>query len=422
MLKKLLVAATILGLFGTMTNLVYISPLPTLVAALLIPLVYINKESVPRPVFWLLLFTLFTVASVLLYHPRSFLDFGFYRYDGNFFISYLPLLVLPFLSFKFDIGRLLKGFLIFSTCISLIAYIRYKMGNEPAFIGLFVSTNGAGGFYSIVASLALLFFLERKTYTNLALLALNLLFLYATYSRGSMLGLVLGVMCLYFLHTRRTYLITLIFVLLTAVQVYLLFETYPDYKKYVEKGPSKNIYENYNQFVAQKFGSVPTKLNNVYIRMYETWPRAVEGFLQSPLVGTGFGSLNDVPSKHKDVVPHLIATNEQKQKVYNDSHAHHSYLHILGEQGLIGLGLFLVFWMSVYRFLKNNGQHPVIQNFLLISFFNLSIMSFTEHRVTTPSNALPFVIMLGLYFLYVNYQKKQEEAGIDEKSTEATPQ
>jgi O-antigen ligase len=391
-----------------MTNLVYISPLPTLVAALLLPLVFVNKQKVPAPVFWLLLFTFFIILSILLYHPQSFLEFGFYRYDGNFFISYLPLLVLPFFSFKFDIGRLLKYFLVFSTCISLLAYIWYVIGNEPAFFGLFLSTNGAGGFYSIVASLALLFFWERRTYSNLVLLALNILFLYSTYSRGSMLGLGLGVMCLYLLYTQKTYLITLVFVLMTVVQVYLLFDTYPDYKNYIQKGPTKNIYENYNHFASQKFGSVSTKLNNVYIRMYETWPRAVDSFLQSPLVGTGFGSVNDVPTKHKEIIPHFLATNEQKVKLHNDSHAHHSYLHFLGEVGLIGLALFLVFWMSVYRFLKNNDYHPVTQNFLLISFFNLSIMSFTEHRITTPSNALPFVIVLGLYFVYVNYQKKLE--------------
>ena len=318
MLKKILIAATILGLFGTMTNLVYISPLPTLVAALLLPLVYFNRERVPKPVFWLLVFTAFTVVSTLLYYPKSFLDFGFYRYDGNFFISYLPLLVLPFFSFRFDIGKLLKYFLIVSTGISLIAYVRYALGNDPAFVGLFLSTNGAGGFYSIVASLALLFFWERRTYTNLALLALNLLFLYATYSRGSILGLALGIICLFFLYARKSYLIALIFVAMAVVQVYLVVDTYPDYKKYVQSGPSKNIYDNYNQFASHRFGHISTKLNNVYIRIYETWPRAVDSFLHSPLVGTGFGSLNDVPTKYETLVPYVVATNAQPDNVYND--------------------------------------------------------------------------------------------------------
>ena len=406
MLKKILIAATVLGLFGTMTNLVYISPLPTLVAGLLLPLVYINRQYVARPVFWLLLFTAFTVVSTLLYYPQSFLNFGFYRYDGNFFISYLPLLVLPFFSFRFDIGKLLRSFLVISTVVNSVAYAVYLTGSTPAFVGLFISTNGAGGFFSIVTSLALLFFLNRRTYTNLLLLLLNILFLYATYSRGSMLGLGLGVVCLYFLYTRKSFLITLSFILMSLVQITILFYTYPDYKQHIQNGPTKNIYENYNHFAQQKFGHVSTKLNNVYIRVYETWPRAVDSFLHSPLVGTGFGSLNDVPVDYKTIIPEVVSSNKQEAKVYNDSHAHHSFLHFLGEQGIVGLGLFLVFWFSVYRYLLRNDHHPITRDFLLISFFNLSIMSFTEHRITTPSNALPFVIVLGLYFVYVNYQKK----------------
>jgi O-antigen ligase len=409
MAKKTLIAATVLGLFGTMTNFIYVSPLPTLVAALLLPLVYINRQYIPQPVFWLLLFTLFTVVSTALYYPKSFLEFGFYRYDGNFFISYLPLLVLPFFSYRFDIGKLLKVFLVSSTAINSVVYAVYNLSGQTTFSGLFLSTNGAGGFYSIVTSLALLFFWYRKTYTNLLLLLLNFLFLYATYSRGSMLGLGLGVVCLFFLYMQKNYLITLAFVAVALVQVYILFFSYPDYKKYIFNGPTSNIYENYNQFANQEFGPRSTKLNNVYTRMYETWPRAVDSFLHSPLVGTGFGSVNDVPVKFKTVVPYLVQTNSQKEKVYNDSHAHHSFLHFLGEQGIVGLVLFLVFWFSIYKYLLSNNYHPIARDFLLISYFNLSIMSFTEHRITTPSNALPFVIVLGLYFVYVNYQKRMQQ-------------
>lgn len=406
MLKKLLIAATVLGLFGTMTNLVYVSPLPTLLAAILLPLVYIKRQYLPKPVFWLLLFTFFTVISTLLYHPKSFLEYSFYRYDGNFFISYLPLLVLPFFSFKFDIGKLLKSFLVISTALNLLAYLYYLTLGHPPFFGLFQSTNGAGGFYSIVTSLAFLFFLERKTYMNLLLLVLNILFLYATYSRGSMLGLGLGIMCLYFLYIRKGYFITLLFVLMAVIQIGILVKTYPDYITHIKNGPTDNIYENYNQFSRQRFGFVSTKLNNIYIRTYETWPRAVDGFLHSPILGMGFGSLNDVPTVHRALIPYVLSTNKQEEKVYNDSHAHHSYLHILGEQGLLGLSLFLIFWFSVYNYLIRNNYDSVTRDFLLVSFFNLTIMSFTEHRITTPSNALPFVIVLSLYFVYVNYQKK----------------
>lgn len=406
MLKKILIAATVIGLFGTMTNYVFMSPLPTLLAALLLPFAFANKKFFPKIVFWLLLFTGFAIISTLLYYPQSLISYQFYRYDGNFFISYLPLLVLPFLSFNFDIGKLLKTFLVVTTGVYVLVFIYDIVRQVPGFTGLFTSTNGAGGFFSIVTSLAFLFFLQRKTYANFFLLILNITFLISTYSRGSILGLVLGIMALFFIETKRKHLLYCMFIGLSAIQIFLLAYAYSDYKKYIMTGPKANIYENYNDFAGREFGLRSTKLNNVYNRMYETWPRGLNSFLESPLVGTGFGSVNDVPFQFKQVVPLLVTTNEQENKVFNDSHAHHSFLHFLGEIGIIGTGLFLIFWFSVYNFLIKNKHHSVTRSFLIVSFFNLTIMSFTEHRLTTPSNALPFVIVLGLYHVYVNYQKK----------------
>ncbi|GEO04621.1 hypothetical protein AAE02nite_22850 [Adhaeribacter aerolatus] len=194
---------------------------------------------------------------------------------------------------------------------------------------------------------------------------------------------------------------------MSAIQIYILIDTYPVYKKHIMNSRDANIYRNYEIFVQQHYGFVSTKYNNVLVRMYETWPRAVDCFFHSPLVGTGFGSLNDVPFVFNDPIPGVFSTNKQKEKVYNDSHAHHSFLHFLGEQGIIGLVLFILFWYSVYKFLLRNGQEPTVRDFLLVSFFNLTVMSFTEHRITAPSNALPFVLALSLYYVFVNYQKKQ---------------
>jgi len=406
MQRQLIIAASVLGLFGTMTNILFISPLPSLLAALLFPFILVNRRYLPRTVFWLLLFFLFAGFSTLLYHPISFLQFRFYRYDGNFFISYLPLLVLPFLSIKYNVNKLFRYFLYLSTGVNTIVYGINVLQNRSVFSGLFMSTNGAGGFYSLVTSLAFIYFLEKKSYKNIIVLLLNTLFLYATYSRGSILGLVIGLLCLFLINIRRSYLIRWLLVGLAGIQIYILADTYPEYKKYIMNSRTSNIYENYELYVHKNYGFVSTKYNNVLIRMYETWPRAVDCFFHSPLLGTGFGSLNDVPFIFNDAVPGIFSTNKQKKKVYNDSHAHHSFLHFLGEQGLAGLFIFIMFWRSVYKFLLQNGQEPTIRDFLLVSFFNLTVMSFTEHRITTPSNALPFVLTLSLYYVYVNYQNK----------------
>ena len=58
------------------------------------------------------------------------------------------------------------------------------------------------------------------------------------------------------------------------------------------------------------------------------------------------------------------------------------------------------------------GPESIVQKFLLVSYFNLSVMSFTEHRITSPSNALPLVIALCIYMLKRNFDTKQVNAAV----------
>ncbi|MDQ4141047.1 MAG: hypothetical protein M3142_11040, partial [Bacteroidota bacterium] len=270
-MKRFLILVTIIGLIGTVTNLFYISPIPSLFAALSFPIILLYRNNFPAVVFWLFLFFLYVFISTTLYYPISFSNFLFYRYDGNFIISYLPLLVLPFFSLNFNIDKVFRYFIFITTIISTIVYA-WKGFPLEGFTGLFLATNAAGGFYSIVTSLAVIYFFERKTYRNLLILGLNVLFLYSTYSRGSVLGIALGALCYYFLHIHKRYLIYLIIFGICSVQLYILFQTYPDYLKYIADGPKANFYENYNDFIHRNYGVVSTKFNNVLIRMYQTWP------------------------------------------------------------------------------------------------------------------------------------------------------
>jgi O-antigen ligase len=121
-------------------------------------------------------------------------------------------------------------------------------------------------------------------------------------------------------------------------------------------------------------------------------------FAFSPFIGTGFGSFDDIPFKGAEIAP-LMGFNAQAGKVFSDAHAHNSYLHLLAEQGLVGLGLFVAFWISLFRYLRLPSSYPITQRFLLIAFFVLTFASFTEHRIATPSNVLPFSLMLGIYVL-----------------------
>src|SRR5215217_5986389 len=107
-MKKILIIVTIIGLIGTVTNLIYISPIPSLFAAIFFPIILIHRNNFPVLVFWLFLFFMYVLISTALYYPASFSNFRFYRYDGNFIISYLPLLVLPFFSYNLNLNKLFR--------------------------------------------------------------------------------------------------------------------------------------------------------------------------------------------------------------------------------------------------------------------------------------------------------------------------
>lgn len=426
-ISTLLYIALLIGLFGTVTNLIFISPLPSLLALAVLPYLLLRHSVfvIPRFIYYLYIYFLFSLAGILIYYPASLVNFGFYRYDGNFIISYLPLLLIAFFSYNIPVDRLFKRFLVFATVVNGIAFalnlvltrfaaITDWNNPETYFHGFFKSTNGAGGFISIVLSLNIVLFLQERKRKWLLLILVNFVFLIATTSRGSMLGLIAGFAFYYFDRTNRQYLIRLALVAIVAVQCAVLSYTYPLYDLYVRDA---DLSENgASTYISPLVGEVSTKSANVAIRALETWPRAVDCFLHSPLVGTGFGSVNDIPLRYSGL-PYVVSLNDQPKKVFNDAHAHHSYLHILGEQGLIGLGIFLLFWYALYQYLRK-GPESIVQKFLLVSYFNLSVMSFTEHRITSPSNALPLVIALCLYMLKRNFDAKKKKSAIPVGSVE----
>lgn len=404
MKKKISPLLTILkiGLFGTVSGSIFFSPLPSLIALLLAPIYFsIKSKKISKITLYALLFYFVSLLSLALYDPLAFLNFDLYRRDGNFVISFAPLLVFPFLERKFNIEKLFYFYLIFCVVINGVLFFLFFKGIRD-FRGLYDAHNASGGFLSILTSLAFAFFWRKKSYVNLVLLGLSFFLLFATTSRGSLLGFLLGVLFYFLWKNGKTLYIKIMVFGVVAIQVVILMYSYPEYKELnlaVGYNIHNHIYHNLN-----KGGTGQDA--NLYLRAYNNWPRGVELFFNSPIVGTGFGSINDVPFDLKGI--HGVFTyNAQPEKLYDSGHAHHSYLNILGEQGLLGFSIFILLLSSIFKFLSRHSESKVIQPFLIMSFFNLMMMSFTEHRFVSPSNALPFIIPLCLYIIYVNGLKKE---------------
>jgi O-antigen ligase len=409
MLGKLLVGVIFVSLVGTMTNWIYVSATATLFSVFLLPLLCVrSRYSIPKWLLYLWVFAMYTLCSVVVYHPASLLNFYFYRYDGNFFISYLPLLIFPFFSVEVNIKKILRNFLYIVWIVNGVLYI-YQFINTRGgvllspteggnaaniFNPLFHANNAGGGFYSMLFSLSFAYYLSSKRFLYIVIGIFFILFLWGTASRGSILGMIGGILGYFFYVKRKRILIYWMLGITIVTQVIIIGKTYPHYER--------NILNNTTYHVRNDFELEGTKEANVYIRAYQCWPRAVFLFTRSPIVGTGFGSFNDDPGKIASIKTSKGFVDYEGNKLYDSSHAHHSFLHILAEEGIIGLLFFLLFWVHLFRYITSRRRRfpEVVRIFLITAYFNLTFMSFTEHRIVSPSNVFPFMLILVLAIMY----------------------
>lgn len=148
---------------------------------------------------------------------------------------------------------------------------------------------------------------------------------------------------------------------------------------------------------------------NVVTRFFY-YQRAFDDFLQSPVVGIGFGRFND-ELKIYSGVPHLLYFATGGSVENNDEHAHNSYLHFLAEGGVVGLGLMLGIWVSLFRWIRAQKAIFAIGSFgdcfargieacIVLEFF----MSFTEHMMGTAVSSLTILTMTTLFLNLVGWK------------------
>jgi O-antigen ligase len=412
-LSKSLSPLIIVGLFFCVTNKAYISAFPAIIMLLILIAIaikalyfFIKDEDNWEKIRFLYLeypvsiycglFYLISLISILNYFPGSLLNYNFYRYDGNFIISYAAFLFLPWFIYQNSIEKIFFRFIIFSMLINIPFFIYFLFHNYIYYHPLHSSTNAAGGFFSIVLAMAFGYFhSDRKKIIIIIIIIVLSLFLFFTTSRGSMLGLLAGIVAWYCTDKKiLKWFPFLIIVLTIALQSILLIKFYPYYLEQT----SLIDYQNERQ---KRYKD--KKDENIYNRLIDNWPRGWDSFTRAPILGYGFGAVNDYPYPSRDKIRGFFNTNQNKEKIFSNAHAHHSYLHILAEQGFLGLLCLVLFWFQIFKFLKKNKDILWIRNGLLIGFWTIIFSSFTEHRITTPATLLPYSLLFLLYFGKVKY-------------------
>lgn len=389
-------AICFISLFACVTNLIPVSVGAFALTIVMLPLFGFEALRLSSIARWNAAFLAYIVGSTLLYWPASFLDPMFYRYDGNVLISFAPLFLVGVFSLRANPDRVLMWFLIFATIMSsgAIAFDLLR-GTFPPH-SLFVAPNAFGGFMMFTFVAAFTLMTQHRSFFTLTLFLLQSGILMLTYSRGSWIGAVGALIAYFCLRTHRRWPLYGSVGGIVALEAALLSWSYPIY---VQQRASIRDY------VAQAATGVSAKAGTAYIRLFENWPRGLYAFFHSPLFGAGFGSVNDLPlTFNKDG---LIQFNQSPNHLFNDGHAHNTYIHWLGEIGIVGLALFLGLWVVIHRLLKNSEDFSLTRDTLYMSFWSLTFSSFTEHRIPSPSNVFPFVLMFVLYAACVRSSQQQ---------------
>jgi O-antigen ligase len=388
----------IVTMLSSVTNLIWVSPWIAVLSPFSLLLLGDERfRFLLWPVFSMLGYCFFWTC---IYDPYSFFELDFFRRDGNIFVSWGVFLGAVLLG-KFTIlnCRLFRNVLLLvSLVFSMISLLWVYLGTASVFGSegtsfLFLANNAAGGYLATVISMLVPYIYSRQKgvgWSFLCILAgLSLLVaLWMTYSRGSLVGLL--VVPVWFnlfkkIKLRSIALILGVLSLIIGTFTYVSNGSLGDASA-DELRADTSLIEEYG------FLGAGAKASNVATRVNHLWSGASACFWSSPIFGVGFGSYDDRPWVFSGI-PHLLSINTSGIVIHSDSHAHNSYLNFLAEGGLIMFILMLLVIGSIERLCRS--ANSVMADSLLCGLCCIIVASASEHRFTTPSQMIPFCVMLG---------------------------
>jgi len=433
-MKKMVTALMVVSLAGNIFPVINIVAISSLV-----PLYLISRDTeelkrsgygpetakkllVVAYLYWLLSYAL-TGATL-----ENLVSFDFLRFDGALFIAYLPLLLVT--DVRLDplfIRRIVGVFLTIMSVVALVGLAEFFNGTigslllsrlpEPLqllhdaslssdiFQGFFRAHNAAGGIYAMAALIAfsLLVLDKNPTFRSVPSfwVACNFVGLVLTQSRTGYLGFV-GALLLVFFRRRETRRNAFKYSVLILVPLYYMLQVQP--------------------VVNQRTEAVSDLEDPNVVMRFVYYQRAFDDFVQSPIIGTGFGRFND-DLKGFVGIPNLVFVATSGQSVNDDLHAHNSYLHFLAEGGIIGMALMLSVWISTFLWIEREKAifaqgsfgrclAEGIQACIILEF----AMSFTEHMMGTATSSLTVFTFSGLFLNLVGWKYRVASVLVPQKS------
>ena len=391
------------------------------------PLYLVNKDSRSATAIdygpsaarkWLVAAYIYWTCSYLVTAApiSNFFSFDFLRFDGALLIAYIPLLLVTDL--RLDPAFIRKSVSLFLTAMSAVALlglaefidstlipVGLSWLPEPLqlmhdaslstsiFHGFFRAHNAAGAVYAMAALLAFSLLARGKSPSIVSWPGIWL--------AACVIGLMLT-------QSRTAY------VAFFATAIVMFSGSRVSLKNAIRYGIPIVLPLLYflllQPTVSHRTEEVKDLEDPNVVTRFFYYQRAFSDFIQSPIVGTGFGRFNDQLKLYSGV-PNLLYVATGGSVVNDDAHAHNSYLHFLAEGGIVGLALMLGVWINTFRWLHAQKKIFQIGSFgdcfahgieacIVLEF----IMSLTEHMMGTAVSALTILTMVALFLNLVGWK------------------
>lgn len=349
-----------------------------------------------------LIFVYFLATYVISGQPVSSLfTYSFLRWDGGFFFSYLAFFIfaIPFLNYQKTLALYFQLLFVIFVLFSVWGLIEYFTGYHlftvriddiylgPMFVALNNSHNATGSAYAAVSVFTLSYLLSsEKKYKFFYTVVLIFCFigLFITKSRGSLIGFACGAVVVIFLHVKSIKKFLAVILILLLLMAPIIYFT--------------GTYDRIAQIFSVKDLNAQTRLG--------MWGNAWRLFLASPIFGIGFARYNDVAWFDQIVdlegIEGLVSFYAEPRQVFDASNAHNSYLHLLAENGIVGLILLLFFWIYcaylLYRkyTISTSANHKVMYLASIGGIATLFGLSLTEHYMASPTVMVCLSIAISL--------------------------
>jgi O-antigen ligase len=381
-------------------------------------------------IYWLV--SGFIVGAV---DPFSFLILDFYDGDARVFLSYVSLLYfcvskVTFQNLEFVI-KTFRWVAILSIVLCMLWFptkTRFLAVNEGVlFTGFITSHTGAGTFYGAVAIILFFCGYIAKNKPCLTLSLLMVIVVITTASRATLVGMAL--IALWYISrnfkTKNIVIFSMIGSLLILVMPLIASGTFLRMFSLLDWNTLTHIQDHMALGpTSWQPGDEAFELGegdgNVMSRII-LWGYALHQFIQSPVIGIGWGRFNDVNNVLSGIsgVVDLALQGEQR---FNVSSAHNSYLQLLCESGLVGLWLLMKVWWTLYQRLAKAKQdfshHPFLlgyytgcQALILFTF----TAAFFGHTLAAPANCIPVLTIVGAGLAYHRTEMEHRHTRLFEK-------